>query len=188
MSVIKARETRVVAELPDGTYEVRCTETQDDEIESVFSEEPADIIRLFVEIVDHVNVDGGPIILDPIANRKLTPKTKLWGWFQAFGIDPEIGKDLDTETMVGRHALALVQNKISDGGGKWPKVVNFMPLPRAAQKAATKPQEARSASAQAKDYPAATAAQLACEHAAFINNAGQMECSKCKLLLEGLPA
>ncbi len=188
MSVIKAQESRVMVELPDGTYEVECTEAQDDEIDSQFSDGPSDIVRLFVQIVDHVNVDGGPIILDPIANFKLTPKSKLWGWFQAFGLDPQIGKEIDTEDMVGKRALALVQNKITDAGSKWPKVVNFMPLPRTAQKGSQRPQEALSAPQSAKDYPAATAAQLACEHAAFINNAGQMECSKCKLLLEGLPA
>lgn len=112
-----------------GTYHIRCMDAREDHLDnSQFGS--GDVIRFDLEAVDMVMPDGNPVQLDAIANDRLTPKSKLWGWLEAFGLKVEVGSDIDIDDVVGREAYAVVVDKASEQGGVFSKVDNLIPLPK----------------------------------------------------------
>lgn len=91
-------------------YNVRCIETTQDHLDgSKFGS--GDVVRIILEVQDQIDSDGNPVEIDAIANLKLTPKSKLWEWAEAFGLKPVVGQDFDTDDLVDCHARALIVDR-----------------------------------------------------------------------------
>ena len=129
MSLVRTAKQAQVSNVPPGTYQVRCMEVAADVLDNPqFG--TGDVIRFDLEVVDKLGADGNPLTIDAIANDRLTPKSKLWGWLEAFGITPEINGDLDIEEVVGREALARIVQK---EGSEFTRVDALIPLPTASK-------------------------------------------------------
>ncbi len=128
MPKVPAEESQSLLE--DGTYEVELLTVADFVIKDP-SFGDGNVFKWSFEVVDQLDEDGEPIILDPISNRKLTPLTKFWAWAVALGAKPEIGEDFDTETLNGAHAMAQVEAKLKPDGSKgFPKIVGLVAMPK----------------------------------------------------------
>lgn len=125
MPTVTAKESKSV-NLEPGTYEVICIKT-----EEAYLEKPqfgdGHVVRITMNTTDEVDEDGELIELSTIANFTLTPKSKLWGIFEAFGIKPTLGQDLDTDLMVGKRAFAVTGQKPRDDGSHWVTVEALIP-------------------------------------------------------------
>ena len=132
MPVVHANEE--MAQVAPGSYEVECIETGSFYMENDMYGNP-DKVRIKVRVGDD---DDAPI-LDALCNEKLSPKSTLWRWAEAFGLSPEVGGDLDTDEMVGRKALAVIGERKTERG-TWARIEDFVPLPKSrSAKAPTKP-------------------------------------------------
>jgi hypothetical protein len=117
------------AKLDEGSYVVTCTAATQDHLEnSLYG--TGEVLRFTLKCADEVDENGDPVELDAIANLKLTPKSKLWSWAEAFGLKPEVGKSFDTDALIGLTALAVVKDKGNDDGSVFSRVENLMPLPK----------------------------------------------------------
>ena len=132
--VVHANEE--MAQVTPGSYEVECIETGSFYMENDMYGNP-DKVRIKVRVDD--GTEDGPI-LDALCNEKLSPKSTLWRWAEAFGLEPEVGGDLDTDEMVGRKALAVIGERKTERG-TWARIEDFVPLPKSRVKAPTKPVE-----------------------------------------------
>ncbi len=126
--VVQAEESQTLLE--DGTYEVELVDIVSFEIENpTFGD--GNVFKWSFEVVDQLDGDGEPIILDPVSNRKLTPLTKFWAWAVALGAKPEVGADFDTKTLHGAHAMAQVEAKLKPDGTKgFPRIVGLVAMPK----------------------------------------------------------
>ena len=119
------------SEAPDvepGTYKATCIKVKDDFIEnSMYGS--GDVVRLYMQLTDVLGPEGEEVILDGIANRKITPLSKLTRWADALGrvIDFDSEDDFDTEELVGGECLIKVERKDKDS---WPKVTDLTALPK----------------------------------------------------------
>jgi len=115
--------TKSSGEIPDvegGTYMATCVRVKDDTIENPqFGN--GDVVRLYMVLNDVVDEHGDEIELDGMANRKLTPKSKLTRWAEAMGrpIDFDNEDDFDPEELVGSSCLIKVVRADKDS---WPKI------------------------------------------------------------------
>ena len=116
-----------------GSYVVRCMEIVEDEIEN--SSFNPHVYRLRLETEDKLTEEGNPVPLDAICSRTLSPKSKLWRWLVAFGLQPEIGKNIDLEDIVEKEALAIVILKETETG-VFSRVDDIVPLPVSTRRAA----------------------------------------------------
>lgn len=125
MSVIQATAGEV-SKVPNGTYLVECYKVEDQTLPNAqFGN--GEVVKIFVTLPEGpFQEDGSETHLDAIANRKLTPKSKLWGWSTAFGCDIAVGMAWDTEDLVGRRALARVENEEKDQT-LWPRIIDIFP-------------------------------------------------------------
>ncbi len=74
--------------------------------------------------------EGNPFRLDGIASRNLTPKSKAWAWFEAFGMKLEPGVRVNLEDAVGGEALGVISNKPgNDGTGLFARIDSIIPMP-----------------------------------------------------------
>ena len=87
-----------------------------------------------MQLVGQVGTDGLPVEMDAIANWKLSPKSKLWGWCKAFGMEPILGTSYDTDSIVGEHALAVVERRDTPNE-EWSRITDFVPMPKMAASA-----------------------------------------------------
>ena len=118
------------AKVSAGGHHVVCTNTAADKLEnSQFG--TGEVIRFTLTVLDEQDAEGNEVELDAIANYKLTPKSKLWGWCAAFGVAPEVGKSFDTSQLHGLEAMAVVIDKPGDDGGVFSRVDEIVPLPKA---------------------------------------------------------
>lgn len=117
------------AKVSAGGHHVVCLSTSEDKLEnSQFG--TGEVIRFTLGVLDEKDADGNDVELDAIANHKLTPSSKLWGWCVAFGVTPEIGKAFDTAVLHGREALAVVIDKANAEGAVFSRVDDIVPLPK----------------------------------------------------------
>lgn len=131
MPVLKATAGGGVKVEP-GTYECECIEANQDTIENPqFGS--GDVLRVKVRLPGVNNEDGDEVELDAMANLKLTPKSKLWGWIEAFGFKLAIGQDFDTEQLRGKRAYAVVGQREGQDGALWARIEDFVALPKSAQ-------------------------------------------------------
>ena len=131
MGIKRTAEESTVTKLDPGTYTVRCMDIKEDKIENPQYGDGR-VIRFILEVDDVLDENGDPVVLDPIANDKLTPKSKLWGWLEAFGLTLEIGKSVDCDKAIGQTAIALIGERTGkDGTGSFPSVESLVPSQRA---------------------------------------------------------
>jgi hypothetical protein len=110
----------------------------------------APIVHINMAVGDYVDEDGKPIVLRSTMNLKFSrggsyPPSTLYLYAVAFGVCPAQGTPFDTDWLQGKKAQGMIR---TEEEGKWPRVVNESLIPAkkgSAQKAATKPQEARQA-------------------------------------------
>ena len=127
------------------------------------------MVRFKLVVEGELTKDGKQIVLDPIANRVLSPKSKLWSWLVAFGFSPRIGEAFELENCVGKRALAAVAAKtLADGSKGFPRVESLMRLPTA------------------KAKPAAAKLQAAPphEHDPAYTSTGDFVCGTCDIALD----
>lgn len=139
MPIVKASSGGGVHIKPN-MYEVRCIETGADHLEgSKFGS--GDVVRIVLEVQGELDSDGNPVEIDAIANYKLTPKSKLWTWAEAFGLKPVVGQDFDTDDMVDCHARALItdRDEVAADGKIYSRVEKIMALDQVAGAAAQSP-------------------------------------------------
>lgn len=125
MSLVRTAKESTVTTVPPGTYHVRCIEVRPDQLENPQFGDGA-VIRFELEVVDQLAPDGSALVIDAIANDRLTPKSKLWGWLEAFGITPQINGDVDIEACVYREAMARIVKKPES---EFTRVDELFPLP-----------------------------------------------------------
>ena len=128
MPIVKASSGGGVHIKPN-MYEVRCIETAADHLDkSKYGS--GDVVRLVLEVQGEIDSDGNPVEIDAIANYKLTPKSKLWEWAEAFGLKPLVGQDFDTDSMVDRRARALItdRDEVAADGKIYSRVEKIMAL------------------------------------------------------------
>ncbi len=113
--------------LEPGTYPVICTDVKGDTLENPSFGDGA-IIRFSLKVEDMLDENGEEVVLDPIANDKLTPKSKLTEWLKAFGVVAEVGETINIEEAIGKRALAVVGTKPGkDGTGEFATVDSIIP-------------------------------------------------------------
>lgn len=128
MPVLQAKASEG-PKLDAGTYEVICADATTDQLPNPqFGD--GNVLRLKLQVVDMVNPDGSDVVLDAIANLKLSPMSKLWGWIEAFGFKLEVGQDFDTDQLKGLNAYAVVGQREGQDGALWPRVESIIPLPK----------------------------------------------------------
>ena len=117
--------------LDPGTYPVTCFDVRAEKLDK-FTFGDGRVIRFILEVDDTVDEDGGPVYLDPIANDKLTPKSKLTEWLNAFGVAAAVGEAVDLESCIGKRALAVIGIKPGkDGSGEFSSVDSILPAQKA---------------------------------------------------------
>jgi len=132
--------TKSSGEIPDvepGTYAATCVRVKDDLIENPqFGD--GNVVRLYMVLNDVVDDQGEEIELDGMANRKLTPKSKLTRWAEALGrpIDFDNEDDFDTEELVGANCLIKVVRADKDS---WPKIEDMTAPPKLGRPAKATP-------------------------------------------------
>lgn len=99
---------------PPGLYDAVISDVKQDHLaESKFG--TGDIIRFYAKLHDVMDADGDPVIIDAIANLLLTPMSKLWSWLEALGVSPEVGYDIDIESVVGKPCVLSIIDNVKDG-------------------------------------------------------------------------
>lgn len=137
---VKAEENAAIIE--DGTYEVECIGVEEAYMEDSLYD--PNVLKWHFEVLGSEMSDGKPLVLDPLSGQKLTPLSKFWEWATALGHNPNLGEELDTDTLIGKHAMARIETKVKDGKKGFPKIISLVSMPRKpAQKAPTRAQEAR---------------------------------------------
>lgn len=127
--VIKAKAAGEVVHIPPGTYRVVCMNVAEDTLENP-QYGSGEVYRFDLEAREKLDEEGNPIKLDGIANRVLSPKSKLWKWLMAFGVKFAIGEDIDIEECIGQEAFAVVEDLTKDGT-VFSRVVDIIPAPAA---------------------------------------------------------
>lgn len=140
--------TKSTGEIPDveaGTYMATCVRVKDDTIENPqFGD--GNVVRLYMVLNDVVDEQGDEVELDGMANRKITPKSKLTRWAEALGrpIDFDHEDNFDPEELVGCQCLIKVVRADKDS---WPKIDDMTAPPKVGRPASAKPTEESDVSA-----------------------------------------
>lgn len=112
-----------------GSYVVTCFDAHVDKLEkSQYGD--GTVLRFILELDEEEDEDGEKIQLDAIANLKLSAKSKLMAWIEAFGFHPAVGESFDTDQLVGKKAMAVIEDHQSADGGVFSRVKDLMPLPK----------------------------------------------------------
>ncbi len=133
--VRKAKDIEEYELLPPGTYEVECTEVKEFFME-VDQFNNHDKIIFILEVIGEEKDDGSPFELSAMVNDYVSPLSALWGYLEAFGMNPQAGQDLDIEACTGRRAMAKVihvEGKKKEGSAKAPvynRVKEMLALPK----------------------------------------------------------
>ena len=117
-----------VPQVEDGVYPATCTAVKDDFIENAqFGS--GDVVRLSLRLDDVVDENGEVIVLDAIANAKVSAKSKLVRWAGALGVPVDLDlDDFETENLVGHKCLVTVVHR---EGSDWPRVDDLTAMPKA---------------------------------------------------------
>ena len=124
MPKIKAEDSQSAIE--PGIYECECTRTWAETLENP-QYGNGDVIKIKLEL-DVADDDGETVELEAMANRKLTPMSKLWSWFEAFNVPVSVGDELDTDQMVGKRCQVEVGERKTERG-TWATVDRLFKLP-----------------------------------------------------------
>lgn len=106
---------------PPGLYDVVIAGVKKDELTSTFGTN--DVCRFQCRLLQVLDSDGEPVVIDAIANWLLSPMSKLWAWLENLGMHPQVGFDLDLEDAIGRQAVAsIIDGTSSKDGSLFSKV------------------------------------------------------------------
>ena len=139
MTLIRTpKEAGSGSKIPPGNYTMTCTEVTEDALENP-SFGTGEIIRFELETEDIFDEQGNPASIDAIANDKMSPKSKLWRWCEAFGAAPKVGEPFNLEQLIGCQAVAKIIDKLDEKGVPtgFTRVDDLTPLP--GQKASSGP-------------------------------------------------
>lgn len=131
MSLVMKAKAAGGVHIKPGTYNVVCSGVREDEIEN--SQWDKNVIRFDLQTTDVLDENGDAVELDAIASRKLSPKSKLWGWLTALGVQLDVGADIDLEEAIGHEALAVIEDHTGTDGAVFSRVKDL--IPPASQKA-----------------------------------------------------
>lgn len=113
--------------IDDDIYTVTCTEVQEIHLEEPDQFGKTEKLQFRIVLNDIMDEEGEPIFLDPRCNRAWSERATLFKWAQAFGLDVDPTQPIDTDQFVGMEARADIR---TEAAGKWPKVNDFLPLPK----------------------------------------------------------
>lgn len=110
------------SKVPVGSFVATCTAIIEDTLKnSKFNDE---IYRLYFNVDGKTDEEGNQMTTDAVSSRAFSPKSKLWGWLEAFGLQPVVGKVMDLEAVVGRKVMIVVKQN-----GEYTRVDDLVPLP-----------------------------------------------------------
>ena len=95
------------SKIPVGSFIATCTGIIEDTIEN--SQYNPEVYRFYFDVDGKKDDEGNQATTDAISSRAFSPKSKLWGWLEAFGLQPEVGKVMDLESVVGRKVMIVVK-------------------------------------------------------------------------------
>jgi len=101
---VKYQESKSV---PEGIYSARV-----DGLESINHAEYGEGIKWSFTIQDPNNSAVHGAIVTTISSTKVSPKSKLYSWLQAFGILLDVDQQFDIESLLGQMCRIKVANKI----------------------------------------------------------------------------
>lgn len=110
------------SKVPVGSFVATCTGLIEDTIEN--SQYNPEVYRFYFDVVGKKDEEGNQMTTDAISSRAFSPKSKLWGWLEAFGLTPEVGKVMDLESVIGRQVMIVVKQH-----GEYTRVEELVPLP-----------------------------------------------------------
>ena len=151
MTVIPKNAGKEVPVIEDGMYDLYCHGAKVEENRDEHDEPRPDdygrwqYVRFNFEVVGVQQSDGTPTFLDPRTSMSLydgsgrapTPSA-LYTITKALGIDTSEG--FDTDLAAGKKCRGVVSTKAE---GEWPRIVQWLPPAKAAQKAPTRPVQGR---------------------------------------------
>jgi hypothetical protein len=121
-------------DIEDGTYRVKLGSLEDAELTWEGRSRPG--LKWNFTLPDVAGEDGEPGELSAQSSTALSPKSKLWAWYQALtGVSLDLDMEIDLDDMIGKQAQAAVIHKPgSDGTGSWPRIENLIALPKPGRK------------------------------------------------------
>lgn len=89
-----------------------------------------DIYEWFWQIDGVLDPNGYPVELKESSSTAFSPRSKMYAWVSALagGKPPAVGANVDTDTLIGRRAIATI-NRPPEGG--WPRITVLSPIPAA---------------------------------------------------------
>ena len=112
-----------------GTYLATVLTTAEDVLENS-QYGTGEIIRFELEPEGVFDESGDAIQIDAIASRKLSPKSKLYSWLQACGVDLTTGREVDMDEAVGaRVQIKVIDKPSKDGTATFSSVDDIFPTP-----------------------------------------------------------
>lgn len=116
--------------ISDDIYHIICDSVTETTLDTPDQFGKVDKLDFHIRILDDgvVDDDGEPVSLDPRCNRAWSERATLFKWAQAFGLDPDPLQPIDTVDFHGLEARADIR---TESEGKWPKVKDFLPMPKA---------------------------------------------------------
>ncbi len=125
--MVKLTATEYVV-LPDGVYAVKLIS-----VEEQISRDGLDFLRWIFEVVGEPEYAGAS--LTGATSLRLSPRSKARQWAEALlGRRLERGEELDTDTLIGRTAMATVTTVDRDGVS-YNRIESLAPVRRAARPA-----------------------------------------------------
>lgn len=117
-------------EIEDGTYRVKLISL--DDIEMTWEGRTRPGLKWTFILPDVQGEDGEAGELTAQSSTALSPKSKLWAWYQSLtGETLELDMQIDLDDMIDKEAQAAVIHKPGgDGTGSWPRIENLMALPK----------------------------------------------------------
>jgi len=117
-------------EIEDGTYTAKLKSIEDTELTWEGKERPGlKWTFLFPDVTDE---EGEPGELTAVSSTALSPKSKLWAWYQALtGVTLDLDMEIDLDDMVRKKTqAAIIHQPSKDGTGSWPRIENRIGLPK----------------------------------------------------------
>ena len=145
MSKMRA-ETGGGPKIEPGLYAVTCTAVHDETLPNP-QYGTGEIIRFDFTFDEVMDADGEPAMLDAIASKRLTPKSKLWEWSESLlNRELKIDDEIDTDEFMACQAMVQVIIDTKADGSQWSKIDKVLPMPKQGASKAEVPMESRSIS------------------------------------------
>lgn len=113
--------------LDDDIYDVVCEDVIERTLEQPDQFGKTEKLEFRIKLIDVPDEDGEPVTLEPRCNKAWSERATLFKWALAFGIDADPTQTFDTDIFKGKRARADIR---TEAEGKWPKVHDFLPMPK----------------------------------------------------------